>query len=561
MFSFAAISQTEIPSPGQLTPNSFAPRLKSTLGSFTFPEAGVAPPLGSESIYLDIRDVALDGLNPEMADEIAPIVAELRGKNVSVTSVYQAVARIEQAYAKRGYFLTRVVVPPQKVTGKNSTIRFSVVDGFIEAIDVAGLDPNVRERVASITSPLIHRARLTRGELERALLLAGDVPGLDLKSTLSTGQAIGSVRLALSGNYRPVTVEVSANNSLAHSLGRTTATTTATFNSIAGFGEQLYVSASDAPGYRPIQGYNPRRLLASGLLVPLGNDGWSGNIETAWSKTNPLREVGGLDTLSEFKRWSFRLNDALIKTRTDSVTTRVLMDIVSEAQTAPAVGQNLYDDRLTIMRGGLDASHMFDTGTQISGSFDVSQGLHGLGSRSRSDATLLMPISRALAEDVFTKFEGRLRLHHDFASGFGADVTGRAQYAASGPLRNSERFSIGGPADLSAYDASSFSGDHGWMVRGELQYALPINLNVAVTSAQFYAFTGRGQVMNREPTAVELAVNGASNYGVGVRGTLNFGDAKIRSADYGIEVGQQRNDNTSVAPNSWRLNFNTALRF
>jgi hemolysin activation/secretion protein len=556
----ALAAQTALPSAGQLTPRSFAPQIERSPEGIVLPSlpTAAAPP-GADKIQLNVGNIAVEGGDPQFAAATEAALAEVRGRQVSVADLYAAAGRIERDYAAGGYFLTRVVIPPQTVK-PGGTLRLLVVEGFIESISADALAPRVRDRVSAVLATLIGRKRLTLAEFERALLLAGDTAGLDLKTSLTTGQAVGSVSLVLAGSYRPVTGEIATDNSLARALGPVTSTASIALNSLFGFGEQFYLNASGAPNYGFLGGGNPRRLVAAGLTTPLGTDGLSFNLEHVWSETKPHVDeaLGVLPTEDIYQRWSARFLYPLIRDRSETLTVHAGLDLTSEKETAPGFGE-LYQDRLRILRAGFDFSRAFETGTDLSFGGDLSQGLPILDSRGgqSTDPT----VSRPDGSDTFTKLEARFRLLQQLPASFALEVTGRGQYAG-GPLMNSEQFSLGGPRALSAYDAAGFSGDHGWIVRGELQYTYPLAFEHFEAALVPYGFGARGEVTLIKPTAAQLHVDGASSFGLGARVTLNDNTGiVVRQVELGLEAARGLSDNPQTTPDQWRFNAYGDIRF
>ncbi|MFM9776275.1 hypothetical protein ACKI1Z_41745, partial [Streptomyces galilaeus] len=88
--------------------------------------------------------------------------------------------------------------PPQDIA-PGGTVRLSVTDGFVEEIDLSGVPAPVRGTVAAVLAPLRGKRQVRLGRIERALLLAGDAPGLALRSTLATGSQPGGTRLIVEG--------------------------------------------------------------------------------------------------------------------------------------------------------------------------------------------------------------------------------------------------------------------------------------------------------------------------------------------------------------------------
>lgn len=555
----AALAQ----SPGQLVPPSLAPQPQRTPTGITLPtppETGA--PAGADKVRLTIGDIRVEGGDPALAAATEAVTAPLRGRTVSAAAIYTAAAAIEAAYAERGYFLTRVVVPPQDVR-HGGTLKLRVVEGFIEGVDASALSPAVRSRVEAVLAPAIGERQLTLSAFERRLLLAGEVPGLALRSTLVPGSGSGAVRLVLQGEHRPVSGEISAYNSLSRPLGRTALSFNASANSILGFGEQVYATAVGAPSAGWFTPNSARRLFAAGLIAPLGTDGLSFNVEGAYSNTVPRVPDGVLPTKSDFRRLSFRLSYPLLRTRSDTLVLRGVFDIIEEEQVAPTFGNAvLYDDRYRALRAGFDWSHSFgETRTLLSFGGDISQGIRGLGSRGEKDATFDRPLSRAGADDVFTKGEVRARLVQPLPYDLGFELLGRGQYSFSGPLLNGERFSLGGARALSALDDGELTGDHGWLVRAELSYAAAL-LPPASTPITPYLFASRGQVTNDQPSILEAHVLGATNAGFGARTSIPLDESGsgAKALDINLEAARRFHDGVRQ-PDEWRFNIYGAIRF
>jgi hemolysin activation/secretion protein len=562
LLAAGAAAQSAVPSPGQLVPRTYAPPIEFSPRQIDIPRSTVRAPPDAEKIQITIHSIVMDADEMPLPPEAQKLLSGLMGHSISVADVYTVAARIEQLYVALGYFLVRVLIPPQKVTN-GEVLRIQVLSGFIERIDADSLPPRVRERVKSIVAPMVGQKPLMRETFERNLLLAGDVPGLALQAQLVAGETTGAVRLVLAGSDRLFSGDASIDNSMPAALGHSAAIVNIAANSVFGTGEQFYMSSGLAPGYHYLDDRNPRRLVAVGMRLPLGNGGWDLTGEYTWSQTHPLVPFGVLDTVSRYERYSVRLNDLSIRTRMSTLRTRLTFDATDEIQTAPAFDATLYDDKLRVFRAGLDWSLVVNRSTQLSTSFDLSRGIHGLGSRGQGQATAIAPLSQATGDDVFTKTEARVQVNEDLSTGLSLALTGRGQYAAMNPLLLSEKFALGGLNDLSSTTAGNFSGDRGWLWRLEMQYQMErvrIGENFAV-APQPYLFAARGQTTTLQATAAQLSVNGASSLGVGMRSKANISRDPALPLDLVLEAAQLRSDNPGVVPNAWRINASATLRF
>jgi len=559
-YSSAVVAQT-VPSPGQLAPRPGPPVQAPAPGAITIPEtAPAAAPPGAERIEVTVGQIQVDGGYLQLDADTAAAVAGVTGKRVTVARFYEVAAAIERSYAAQGYFLTRVVIPPQQVRD-GQTLRLQVVEGFIEQVDVAQLPSAVRDRISRVLAGLVGERRLKLGLLERKLLLAGDTPGTALRSTITPGGKEGGVKLVVTAEHRPVSAEIGFDNSYAKAFGRTVITTSAAINSVFGFGEQLYANVAGPPGKSWIGGDSARRLGAAGTLVPLGDDGLILNVEGTWSTTRPRLPPGSLATESDYARYSFRLIYPLIRSRNENLTPRLSFDVINETQKAPEFSATLYQDRIRPLRIGATWTRNFDTDTTVSLGGDFSHGLPIFGSRGRRDATLDKPISRAFADDDFSKVEINARVVQRLPASFTLDATFYGQYAFGGSLMNAEQFTLGGPRRLSGYDVATFAGDSGWLARLELQYADAFDLTPVRGLVVPYIFAARGKVYVDKPTAVERSSIGATSLGVGLRTNVAGIEPVGRDVEFQVEAARQYTDRGGSFSDKWRFNLAGTLRF
>lgn len=96
----------------------------------------------------------------------------------TATAVQMAKA-IELTYREDGYFLARVHVVPGPQPG---TAVLLVEEGHIGTIEVIGVNERIGERVASYMKPVTDGGPVRLADFERALMLAGDLGGVSVRS-------------------------------------------------------------------------------------------------------------------------------------------------------------------------------------------------------------------------------------------------------------------------------------------------------------------------------------------------------------------------------------------
>ncbi|CAO3431380.1 hypothetical protein [Azospirillum endophyticum] len=549
---------------GQITPPSFRPPLQGGTGTVRVPDGpGLQAPAGADRLTVRIGRFAVEGTLPALEGETRAITAPFEGKTVSAAAIFDVAQALEHAYVQAGYVLARVVLPAQELAD-DGPVRLTVIDGFIERIDVSGVPEPVRGRISALLAPLEGVRGIGLDRIERRLLLAGDTPGVTLRSTLAAGDAPGASVLVVEARHRPVGGMVGFDNALSASLRRYTLSLGVDINAPTGHGELLYARAGGYPngGTNGFFADRPRnRSLAGGLVLPLGTDGLSLNLEATEARATPLPE-DGFGFTSVYSRYSARLRHPLLRSRAATVNTELAFDAIEErVRTVGAVEAPLSLDRLRVLRAGTDARWSLPWGVAgdalLSGQLTGSLGLDALGARSADDATALEPLSRDGSRPDFRKLELVLAYSQSLTDGLALDLRASGQTAFGQALPRAEQFGLAAPSGLSGFTSGTLQGDSGYVLRGELQAPWPAAVPGGVVALAPYAFGAAGAAVLNRPTALEERVTRGASYGLGLRA----GGAVDASAnELALTLEWARGVRAGESPDD-RLLFTTQLRF
>ncbi|MBX9823386.1 MAG: ShlB/FhaC/HecB family hemolysin secretion/activation protein [Xanthobacteraceae bacterium] len=547
----------------QVVPPSFRPNLERP-GGFALPGApGLVTPAGAEKLFVRLSGVEVKGGLPQLAEATAALERSLLGRPVSGAEIFSAARDLEAAYARAGYVLVRVVLPPQTLVN-GARLKLIVVDGFIERVEFKDVPERVLFRISRLVEPLVGRRGLTQVELERRILLAGDTPGAILRSTLAPGRAEGASILIIEAKYQPVSAILAIDNTMSKALGRTTMGMGLDLNSVAGLGELVYLRANGHPeggGNGYFDRYPTNRALAAGFVLPLWLDGLSFNAEVTDARTTP-RETSGVQTTDVFQRMSLRLRYTWLRGRAANFNSEVAFDAQDETQSlfVGAEPVPLSQDRLRIVRFSNDGDHFTPWGALVSGRVTGSFGIDGLGARSVADATALLPFSRQGADPNFRKLDVTLAYAQSVLDHLVFNVTARAQTSFGEPLMRSEQIGIANISGLSTFDAGSIVGDRGYVVRGEASSPWPVPLPEAPFWAVVtpYVFAAYGEVVLEQPTALEAARVVAASYGGGLR---IGGAVPGRLSNGGLTLEYGRATRTDGGAAAHRFTVISATRF
>lgn len=532
-------AQTAPPPPSSVTPPTLRPPPISG-GAIAIPQApGLQAPAGADRVSVTLRRARLEGAFEEMADANKQFVDAVTGRRVTVARVYQAAQELEAAYAQAGYILVRVALPPQQLVD-GGTIRLIVIDGYIEAIDVKGVPERIRNIVVARTNSLIGKRHIKLGEIERRLLIAGDAPGLRLRSTIARGETEGGTKLILDGIYHVVTGSLSAENRLPATLGTWSHTAALSLNSAFGMGEQIYGSFTAPNPLKDTFNDAARiRVVGAGAIIPIGADGWILNPEYTLSRTRAIALIGVPDGVAWFERWAVRTSYPVIRSRLGTVILQGAFEQNTQYTDAFDFGTELNRDRYGVLRGGADAAFPspWGAGFLVSALFS-----YGLGGRDQTDATNSgIPLSRIGAGPVFSKLSGTVRIQQPLLETFQLNLIGRGQTSFGSPLLRSEQFGLDAPDGVSSFPTGTFLVDEGVSGRAELARPFDWRTEQLTTTVTPYVFGATSKGFLNMPTAVEPSSIVASSIGVGVRAGLDH-LSSFNGLSAALEWGKQYSD-------------------
>jgi len=557
----SARAQQVVPSPSQVAPPDIrpAPGVATRIVLPRF-EAGGDVPAAAKTLNFVLTGFHIQGEFDELVAAGVELATPLLGKRVTVAQVFEFAAALQGAYVRAGYPLVRVVITPQEL-GDTARVELRVVDGFIERVDASAIAEPVRGRVLAVVEGLLRKPHLTQAALERQLLIAGDAPGLDLNAIFSGGKEVGGAVLVLAGRYRPVSASLYGDNTMPKVFGTGQAVIGASLNSVLGFGEQISVSAAGLPDANFTTAHPTRRYLSATLVAPIGVDGWKFDIGATDGRTTP-RVAAAFSSLGQLTQGHVKLGYDLIKRRDVELTLSGRLDATDESieSLAFAPPVPISEDRLRVLRASADGVwRLRESGTTLSYGATLSHGLNALGARMAADASPLLPLSRAGADAVFTKFDGHAEINQALPADLFLWLGFSGQTSFDKPLLKSEQFDVVGMRMLSGFASGSFAGDTAWATRAEFGRAFSLALPELPTVLTPYLFAATGERILEQPSALEVASLHASNLGGGLRVNIATTGA-VPLAFYGFAEGGKR-FSEDPTQQGWHVLVGGSLRY
>jgi len=468
-------------------------------------------PRAVDEIKFKLVDIRIEGAKTLPASQFRPLYQGMIGKEISLANIFDVADGIEKEYRDAGYVLIRAYVPPQHVSDGIFTIH--VVEGYVESTAVEGASPATQRIVKSYLDPVLHQRPLRLTTIERALLMANDVPGVAATGVLRPAASVpGASDLVVTVTQPQVTGSLSANNRGSHFSGIWTVTGSAQYNDIFG-GDELDASLTMAPHalQQQLSGQARYRTI-------LNDDGLVGSLIGGISHGAPSGSIGGAEIRTDSWALGPRLTYPLIRTRAQSLS----LDggfTVQEAK-VKILGAPVSHDNWRVLDVGLTYTSSDFLSGSFSSTVDVAQGLPIFGASSNHSPNLSL-----FGRSVFTKATGLLRYTNTslLPENFSFAVTGTGQYAAN-PLITGEQMLFGGTQIGRGYDPGAVTGDSGVGGDFELRYDTRYS-DWDIRGIEPYAFFDAAKVWNRaRPPAAGIPLGDfdIASTGIGVRFWLPY---------------------------------------
>lgn len=221
------------------------------------------------------------GLSGVDAGQLNQSYSSYVGQEIPVATICDIRDRAATILRSQGY-LAAVQVPVQTIG--EGTVKFDVLLARMQQVqvrgDAGGASAGLRRYLEKLSSQEVFNAN----EAERYLLLARDIPGLDVRLTLQPlpaeqGGNPGDVVGVFDVIRTPVIVDVNLQNFGSKEIGRFGGLARVRFNGLTGLGDETMLSAYTSQDFSEqlvLSGYHEFRVGSEGLTLGLsGTKAWS----------------------------------------------------------------------------------------------------------------------------------------------------------------------------------------------------------------------------------------------------------------------------------------------
>lgn len=412
------------------------------------------------------------------------------------------------ALARAGY-IASVQIPPQNID--TGTLRLDVITARLTEVRIRGTPGPYADTLAARVEQLKALDPLNERDAERALLLAGDIPGLDVQLALRpAGTAPGDVIGDLNITYRPFAILANAQNYNSRQLGRETLYLRAEAYGLTGLSDVTYIGAQSTADFEE------QRIAQIGHIFGLNSAGTTvgGRVTYAWSRP----DLDVLDLRTNTLIAGIDVRHPLLRSLNSNVALTGGFDYVDQDTRVfnGDTGALLNLDKLRIGYLRLEGDHRSSPG-QTGVSFSIEGGIELRKGFDIFDATPQGSFQASRIAGNAGAFVVRADMDAVFGIGpiFSLAAAARAQWTDD-PLLNYEEFSLGNLTIGRGYDPGANSGDRAVGMRAEARATIPVGDDFGV---QAFGFYDKVYLTNLDPFSTETDREFAS-WGGGVRVTL-----------------------------------------
>ncbi|SDE62327.1 ShlB/FhaC/HecB family hemolysin secretion/activation protein [Belnapia rosea] len=496
--------------PVRLQPNVEGPPLQAQTG----------PGAAAEVAIGEVRITDAEAVPPDL---LAPAIAGLANTAMPLSRIEEARLNILRAYREAGYPFATVNAGLTR-RGSVADLNFAIVEGFVAEVKLEGDIGPAGTQVLRFLNRLLGQRPVSAAAIERALLLAQDIPGVTVRGTLRPlATEPGALQLVAQVERKWYSGYLNVDNRGYKLVGPWQGLLVGGLNSFTEFGERTELSLFGAQ--------DSTQWFAQGSVEAfVGGSGLRIRLYAGTGQTRPSGSLRAIGYYGETQVGGISASYPIIRSRPANLYAVSSLDIFDGVVETGTSGRSRASrDAIRTWRGGFDGQLLdrwipFLPASTNLASIRLGQGIRGLGATRNGD-----PLSgRSGADDFgFTKLSGEvLRTQPVWSPGEGQMFSLQALFAGQWTndiLPQAEKFYLGGNRLGRGYYSGQVTGDRAWGLALEAQYDLAFELpnsefGPGRIAAQFYAFRDIARAVENRPNDANRRL---SSWGGGVRTVIN----------------------------------------
>lgn len=428
----------------------------------------------SVSQTVTVGAVRIEGARILPPGAFAPVIEAYAGRTLTPEGLSALATDVANVARDSGYGLATAWIPEQRI--ENGVIRVVLDEGRIDAVEVEGDGGDAVRRSIAV---LANGRPVRTAELERQLLIAGDLPGVRVGNARLQRENGRNILIVRSTRER-IQARAYADNWGSSDVGPLRARLTVDLNGLIADDDQLTIGGVVTP-------LAPKEfgLVRAAYTKAIGTAGTEVTIGGYVARSEPSGVLASRDVIGRSSEFGFGVRHPLVRARSGSLWSSIDFRLRDSSQYRD--DEIARDDRLALLTASGFAVRQLPSG-RLRGRISLVQGVDLFDATRGGDPLA----SRRDASAVFTKVEAWMEYEQRLGSGFSFLAQAEGQ-AADRPLLSSEEMGLGGRYFGRAWDYREFSGDKGAAGSLELRYDLD---DLPFGSVQLYGYADGGYVDN-----------------------------------------------------------------
>jgi hemolysin activation/secretion protein len=438
-----------------------------------------------DSACFTLQKLQFTGNSALSKDELEAAYGNLLGTDVCLSDMQRLAGDLTKNYREQGYMLTSSYLPPQEI--RNGVVRIHTRELCLSRVAFDG-----DERLAGstlltdVSKKLLNSKPLHKDDLEEALLLINDLPGVQSEAIIKASESnVGEIEAIIQLKEDRFGGMLSADNRGSEFVGPWQGSASINLSGILHDFDRAYVRAVTT-------GDDELLSVDGGYSLPLFSSAAT-RLSIRGGKVESEPDVEGISPESEQVYGSIGVEHVFKRTRSENVRGSLFLN-ARDAE-VEAVGVKLSEDKIRSMEANI--TYDFALSDASVNLFDLTyeKGLD-IWDATTQDSKLDHPLSRAAGDAEFDKltiFASRTQPISDSLSYY---LAARGQIT-SDPLLSSEEFGFGGSEFGRGFDGSEFVGDEGIATLFELRYTFNTEMGF-MPAMQLFASYDWGKVWTHD---------------------------------------------------------------
>ncbi len=410
---------------------------------------------------IKIKSFEFKGNDNVTTEELEGLIRKYVGQELSTDDIQELTTILNAYYRSKGW-LSDITLPDQDVT--DGVIRFNIVEAKFGGVSmVLGeqeasfyVNPNIVKGI--IDGHLGADKALNLKQLDRALLIANDLPGVAVNGVLQAGKKSGETDVAITIKNKPrFSAVVSSDNYGAKSTGRARALLDITYSSPFKIGDKVNLSLLKS------EGVDYGRIAYN---APVGNNGLTLGVNASFLQYEVVSsQLNSTQSRGFSKSVGLEGRYPVLRTKQTNLyaTTNLDHKNFKNKSTSPTVEYDVNTFALGLVGDHFDQWVL--NGAQNNASLQLTRGNNLKNTTDGSQGN-------------FTKLNWAYNRNQFLIPNYTFNLKASGQFADNN-LDSSQKFYIGGVSGVRAYPTSEGSGSSGYLASLELKRDLPMNFAVS----------------------------------------------------------------------------------